>query len=39
VSQALPAHPAALAEVLATSAETGAGIPALRTTLAQLSQE
>jgi GTP-binding protein len=37
VSQALPAHPAALAEVLTTSAETAAGIPDLRTALASLS--
>jgi GTP-binding protein len=37
VAQALAAHPAALPDVLATSAQTGAGIPALRQTLAQLS--
>jgi GTP-binding protein len=37
VSQSLAAHPAALADVLAASAETGAGIPELRTALGQLS--
>ena len=37
VSRTTAAHPAALADVLATSAQTGAGIPELRTALAQLS--
>jgi GTP-binding protein len=37
VSQGLAAHPAALADVLSTSADTGAGIPHLRTALAQIS--
>jgi GTP-binding protein len=37
VAETLGAHPAALPDVFATSAETGAGIPALRQTLAQLS--
>ena len=37
VAETLGAHPAALPDVLATSTETGAGIPALRQTLAQLS--
>jgi GTP-binding protein len=37
VADTLAAHAAALPDVLATSAETGAGIPALRQTLAQLS--
>jgi len=37
VSRALTTHPAALADSLITSAETGAGIPVLRTALAKLS--
>jgi GTP-binding protein len=37
VAKILGSHPAALPDLLATSAETGTGIPALRQTLAQLS--
>jgi GTP-binding protein len=37
VAETLKAHPATLPDVLATSAETGGGLPALRQVLAQLS--